>query len=93
MNTRSRLSSCAMDAETDYLLNDDADGKAKADLIRKIIEQLPCGLHNDLTVVVADLCPPRVVFTVSRSGLELPVELEADGKLPDKAINWLLGVA
>jgi hypothetical protein len=88
MNTRTRLSLSEMEARIDYLLNDDADGDAKADLILKIIEQLPASVHDSYSVVVTDLHPPRVVFT-SRFGVEWPAELEADGKLPDTTISWL----
>lgn len=91
MNTRTRLSVSEMEARIDYLLNDDADGEAKADLILKISEQLPAGVHDNFSVVVTDLHPPRVVFT-SRSGVQWPAELEADGKLSDETISLLCAV-
>jgi hypothetical protein len=88
MNARTRLSLSEMEARIDHLLNDDADGEAKADLILKIIEQLPASVHDNFSVVVTDLHPPRVVFT-SRFGVEWTAELEADGKLPDATIGLL----
>jgi len=72
------------------LLN--ADGEAKADLIRKIREQLPERIHDCFSVVITDLHPPRVVFT-SRLGHEWTVDLEADGKLHDETISSLCVVA